>query len=226
MKQNRTDKSHAIYRSGSVSFPWTRSRCLLSVKPRLNFGLSKPCFLLLLIQARPLVYILQKILVTICRVILYSNSLWIQSQKTQGFCVADFATPSDDRRLRSKIILLVNTNKITCVRKSEGLTSSKILGFCKLNYLKGNSGRKKSLTQMKEREKCKEISHQWPQCTKWFSRYPISNSGIWARWTSPFCRFLSSFSIKYDVTDAILQDIEKETVLYLRSILFHLFEIL
>ena len=38
-------------------------------------------------------------------------------------------------------------------------------------------------------------------------------------------RFLASFSIKYDVTDAMLQDIEKMKVQYL-SLLFDLFEIL
>ena len=43
---------------------------------------------------------------------------------------------------------------------------------------------------------------------------------------SPFCRFLASFSIKYDVTDAILQDNEKLKVQYLRSLLFDLFETL
>ena len=56
---------------------------------------------------------------------------------------------------------------------------------------------------MKEREKCKRTSHYRLQCAKWFSRYPISKSGIWARLTSPFCRFSASFSLKYDVTDAI-----------------------
>ena len=39
------------------------------------------------------------------------------------------------------------------------------------------------------------------------------------------CRFLASFSLKYDVTDAILQDIEEMKVQYLRSLLFDLFEI-
>ena len=43
---------------------------------------------------------------------------------------------------------------------------------------------------------------------------------------SPFCRFLVSFSVKYDVTDAMLQDIEKMKVQYLMSLLFDLFEIL
>ena len=44
--------------------------------------------------------------------------------------------------------------------------------------LKGTSGRKKSLAQMKEREKCKKTSHHRPQCAKWFLRYSISKSGI------------------------------------------------
>ena len=47
-----------------------------------------------------------------------------------------------------------------------------------------------------------------------------------ARWTSPFCRFSATFSIKYDVTDALLQDNEKLKVQYLRSLLFDLFETL
>ena len=79
---------------------------------------------------------------------------------------------------------------------------------------------------MKEREKCKKTSHPRPQCAKWFSRYSISKLGIWARWTSPFCRFSASFSIKYDATDAILQDNEEMKVQYLRSLLFDLFETL
>ena len=37
---------------------------------------------------------------------------------------------------------------------------------------------------------------------------------------------VASFSIKYDVTDAMLQDIEKMKVQYLISFLFDLFEIL
>ena len=41
-----------------------------------------------------------------------------------------------------------------------------------------------------------------------------------------FFRFSASFSIKYDVTDAILQDNEKMKVQYLRSLLFDLFETL
>ena len=62
---------------------------------------------------------------------------------------------------------------------------------------------------MMEHEKFKKTSHHRPQCAKWFSKYYISKSGIWARWTSSFCRFQASFSLKYDVTDAMLQDNEK-----------------
>ena len=79
---------------------------------------------------------------------------------------------------------------------------------------------------MKEREKCKKTSHHRPEWAKWFSRYSLSKSGIWARWTSPFSRFSASFSIKYDVTDAILQDNEKMKVQYFRSLLSDLFETL
>ena len=76
---------------------------------------------------------------------------------------------------------------------------------------------------MKEREKCKKMSHHRPQCAK-LLRYFIPKSGIWARWTSPFCRFSASFSIKYDITDATLQNNEKMKVKYLKSLLFDLFE--
>ena len=81
---------------------------------------------------------------------------------------------------------------------------------------------------MTECEKCqkKKTSHHRPECAKWFSRYSISKAGIWARWTSPFCSFSASFSIKYDVTDAVLQDNEKLKVQYLKSLLFDLFETL
>ena len=92
--------------------------------------------------------------------------------------------------------------------------------------LKGTSGREKSLAQMKERAKCKKLSHHRPQYAKWFSRYSISKSQIRAIWTSPFCRFLASIPLKYDVADAMLQDIEKMKVQYLMNLLFDLFEIL
>ena len=52
-----------------------------------------------------------------------------QSQKTQGFCVADFATLSDERRSSSKIFLLFIWIKEPCVRKFEGLARSKLLGI-------------------------------------------------------------------------------------------------
>ena len=42
---------------------------------------------------------------------------------------------------------------------------------------------------------------------------------------SPFSWFLASFSLEYDVTDAILQYKEKIKVQYLRSLLFDLFQI-
>ena len=71
-----------------------------------------------------------------------------------------------------------------------------------------------------------KMSHHRPQCAKWFSRYSLSKSGIWGRRTSPFGRFSVSFSLKYDVTDAALQDNEKIKMQYLRSLLFDLFETL
>ena len=52
-----------------------------------------------------------------------------QSQKTQGFCVADFATLSDETRSRSTIFPLFIWIKEPCVRKFEGLERSKLLGI-------------------------------------------------------------------------------------------------
>ena len=52
-----------------------------------------------------------------------------QSQKTQGFCVADFATVSDERKSRSKLFPLFIWIKEPCVRKFEGLEPSKRLGI-------------------------------------------------------------------------------------------------
>ena len=91
--------------------------------------------------------------------------------------------------------------------------------------VKGTSGWKKVKLKWKS-VKHEKTSHHRPQCTKWFSRYSISKSGIWARWTSPLCRFSASFLIKHDVTDVILQDNEKMKMQYLRSLLFDLFETL
>ena len=53
----------------------------------------------------------------------------LQSQKTQGFCVVDFATLCDERRSRSKIFLLFIWIKEPCVRKFKGLERSKLLGI-------------------------------------------------------------------------------------------------
>ena len=60
--------------------------------------------------------------------------VWVQSQKTQGFCVADFATLSDERRSRSKILPLFIWIKEACVRKFEGLERSKLLGISQTKY--------------------------------------------------------------------------------------------
>ena len=57
-----------------------------------------------------------------------------QSQKTQGFCVADFATLSDERRSRSKIFPLFIWIKEPCVRKFEGLERSKRLGILQTRH--------------------------------------------------------------------------------------------
>ena len=86
---------------------------------------------------------------------------------------------------------------------TDGLKSSEFI------LITGKFQSKKCSAQMKEREKCKQTSRHWPQCAKWFSRYSISKSRFWAKWTLLFCRFSTSFSLKYDVTDAMLQDNKK-----------------
>ena len=43
---------------------------------------------------------------------------------------------------------------------------------------------------------------------------------------SPFCRFSASIPLKYDITDAMLQDIDKMKVQYLMNLFFDLSEIL
>ena len=58
-----------------------------------------------------------------------------QSQKTEGFCVADFATLSDERTLRSKIFPLFIWIKEPCVRTFEGLERLKLLGISQTNTL-------------------------------------------------------------------------------------------
>ena len=57
------------------------------------------------------------------------SSRIFQSQKIEGFCVANFATLSDERRSRSKIFPLFTWIKEPCVRKFEGLERSKLLGI-------------------------------------------------------------------------------------------------
>ena len=49
----------------------------------------------------------------------------VQSQKTKGFRVADFATLSDERRSRSKIFLLFNMDKRTLGSKILGISQTK-----------------------------------------------------------------------------------------------------
>ena len=40
----------------------------------------------------------------------------------------------------------------------------------------------------------------------------------------PFCSFLASFSLEYDVKDTMLQDIEKVKVQYLINLLFEILQ--
>ena len=79
---------------------------------------------------------------------------------------------------------------------------------------------------MKEREKCKKTSRHRPQCAIMvleIFHFKVRNLG---KMDIAILRFSASFSLKYDITDAILQDIEKIKVQYLMSLLFDLFEIL
>ena len=62
-----------------------------------------------------------------------------QSQKTQGFCVADFATLSDETRSSSKIFPLFIWIKEPYVRKFEGLERSKLLGISQTKISKGGT---------------------------------------------------------------------------------------
>ena len=58
-----------------------------------------------------------------------------QSQKTQGFCVADFATLSDERRSRSKIFPLFIWIKNLAFENLKGSNVRNFLGFRKLFYI-------------------------------------------------------------------------------------------
>ena len=84
-----------------------------------------------------------------------------------------------------------------------------------LPFLKGQLHSKNKLSSNERAWKCQKMSPNWPQCAKWFPRYLISKSGIWARWKSPFWKSSASFSRKYDVTNAILQENEKMKVQHL-----------
>ena len=132
---------------------------------------------------------------------------------------SDGSAPSSKGQ-RHALIHLLKVGTVESQWSAEYFTV--IVRFFKVNL----RSKKKRLAQMKEREKCKKKSYHRPQCAKWFSIYSISKSGIWARWTSPFCRFSASFSLKYVVTDAMLQDNEKMKVQYLKSLLADLFETL
>ena len=65
----------------------------------------------------------------------------MQSQKTQGFCIADFATLSDERRSRSKIFPLFIWIKEPCVRKFEGLERWKLLGISQTIWINDSRGK-------------------------------------------------------------------------------------
>ena len=56
----------------------------------------------------------------------------IRSQKTLGFCVADFATLSDERRSRSKIFPLFIWIKKVAFENLKGSNVRNFLGFRKL----------------------------------------------------------------------------------------------
>ena len=101
--------------------------------------------------------------------------------------------------------------------------------ICQMNTRKGDSDRKKTVNVMlkwRSVKMMKKTSHRWLQCVKWFSRYPISKSGIGAKWTSPFCRFSASSLLRYGLTDAILQANDRMKMQCLRNLSFDLFEIL
>ena len=76
---------------------------------------------------------------------------------------------------------------------------------------------------MKERKKCQKNEPSPTLMRQMVLEIFHFKSEIW---TSPFCRFSASFSLEYNVKDAMLQDNEEMKVQYLRSLLFDLFETL
>ena len=88
------------------------------------------------------------------------------------------------------------------------------------SYIFNGQVRTEKLSSNEELEiKNAKNGHHSPQRTRCSSKYPISRSGIWV-----FCKFLASFLLENDVTDAILKDYERIKVQYLGSLLFDLFE--
>ena len=86
-----------------------------------------------------------------CSVFLNCQGTQIQSQKTQGFCVADFATLSDELRSCSKIFSLFIWIKEPCVRKFEGLEPSNLLGISQTEFIESKEGESDWLTYIKLR---------------------------------------------------------------------------
>ena len=63
------------------------------------------------------------------------DSSYISVSENPSFCVADFATLSDERKSRSKIFPLFIWMKEPCVRKFEGLARSKLLGISQTDFM-------------------------------------------------------------------------------------------
>ena len=79
---------------------------------------------------------------------------------------------------------------------------------------------------MKERDKCKKRAITDLNAPNGSRDIPFQSLEFGQDGYRHLAGFSASFSIKYEVTDAILQDNEKMKVQYLRSLLFDLFETL
>ena len=79
---------------------------------------------------------------------------------------------------------------------------------------------------MKEREKCEKLAITDLNVPNGSRDIPFRSQEFVKDGHRHFAGFQPSFSIKYDITDSILQDNEKLKVQYLRSLLFDLFETL
>ena len=79
-----------------------------------------------------------------------------------------------------------------------------------MGQIKGNLRSKKGYAQMKECEKCKKRAITDFNAPNGSRYIPFQSQQFRQDGTSPFCRFSASFLIKYDVTDAILQDKKKK----------------